>query len=140
VTDPRFPRDRYKPEEFVTAFDATKPLAARGDVYSTLNIHGVEIEIYFPECDGLPVPDNLLQLARQACQDVRTLDNLVQCSCESESSKSESDPRSFELHLAYLMVFRDRLHARYWGIKVNTEWEAEFAWNNIDTCWQPTNF
>jgi len=99
-----------------------------------------DFEIYFPGYESPPVPEELMTLARSACEQIRLLDNAVQTNLENEARNSKHDPRNFMLHIGYLSVFPDRLQIRYWGEVVNTEWEAEFLWNAGNSSWEPFNF
>lgn len=134
----RFARDRYDPTRLAAAFKKAQLVTSQTEIYAQLDYD--EIEIYFPECQTLPLPVELGDMAERACKSIRVLDNLVQDSCEREAERSEYDDRNFKLHVAYLKVFASRLHIRYWGEIVNTEWEAEFVWDAADNNWKPANF
>lgn len=137
----RFPRDRYDPSRLTAAFSKAEIIASRGDIYAKLDYE--QFEIYFPGCESLPVPAELREVAERACKSIRVLDNLVQESCQRESDKVEFDDlddRYLRLHIGYLKVFENRVHIRYWGYVVNTEWEAEFDWDALTGEWKPLNF
>ena len=136
----QFKRDRYDPRELLGAIDCAELRSnSDGETYLIFDL-GYDFEIYFPSCDSPPIPDELMNFARLACENIRDLDNAVQANLENDAEKSEHDSRNFMLHIGYLSVLPDRLQIRYWGEIVNTEWEAEFKWSAGKLSWEPLNF
>jgi hypothetical protein len=135
----RFQFDRYDPTPLVEAFDVAELVTKGTEVYHLLECWGDELEIQYPDFDAPPVDAATLALARQFCNDVRTVDNLVQRSFAIEAQASDLHIRNFLLHIGYVDVYSDRVHVKYWGIVVNTEWEARLSWSE-STGWKPLNF
>jgi hypothetical protein len=136
---PQFNLDRYDPITLLRAFGDSRLIERGTEVYHLLDYGGDEFEIHYPECDAAPVPTQILSTAQRACTDIREIDNLVQVNCKKEAGRSELDPRNFMLHIGYMKAYPNRIQIRYWGIVVNTEWEAEFVWSK-DKGWSPVNF
>ena len=121
------------------AFNDARLVENGTEIYHLLDYGGDELEIHYPDCDTTPIPEELLSTARRACIDIRGLDNSVQEYLQKEAAKSELDPRDFMLCIGYIKVYIGRIEIRYWGIIVNTEWEAEFALDNTGR-WSAQNF
>lgn len=136
---PRFDLDRYDPAGLLRALDDARLVENGSEIYHRLDYGGDELEIHYPDCNSVPVPVEVLSTARRACAGICDIDNLVQANCKNEAGQSDLDPRNFMLHIGYINAFPNRIQVRYWGIVVNTEWEAEFRWCERDG-WSPLNF
>lgn len=80
---------------------------------------------YLPEQES--EHENLRTRLAEFISQIRTLDNLVQTSCESEHHSSGIGASNFKLHIGWIKVADQVITVRYWGTVVNTEWEAVFA-------------
>ncbi|MGX5203249.1 hypothetical protein [Aliikangiella sp. IMCC44632] len=133
-----FPRNRYNPVELMSLFDSKEIETCDGDFFKSFELDGSELEIYFPEENGV-VQEKYLEKARHVIQDIRLLDNLVQDSCENEYLKSKLHVDNFMLYLAFIEIKIDEVTLRYYGEKVNTEWDAVFREKTHDI-WEKVNF
>lgn len=139
MNPPNFNLDRYDPIGLLHAFDDCRLIEKGTEVYHLLDYCGDEFEIHYPNCDAAPVLPETFLTARLACADIREIDNLVQRKCKQEAETSDLESRNFMLHIGYIKAYTNRIQVRYWGIVVNTEWEAEFTWSE-EHGWSPANF
>lgn len=122
-----FPRDRYCPDAFVSAFESSTAITNADPPYYSFAIGDEIIEVHFPERFMEDLTPEDLSLARSALQNVRAMDNLVQETCERNFNRSEYDASQFLFRIAYFEIRGGGAAIRYWGTAVNTEWEATFA-------------
>lgn len=132
------PKNRYKSEELLALFDQAEVQNLDGDFYKTIEANGEEIEIYFPTNEG-NVQNSSIERARRLLTNIQELDNQVQDSCEAEYKKSSFHIENFMLYLAAIEVKEDGASFRYYGERVNTEWDAVFR-ENDQGIWERVNF
>lgn len=133
-----FPRNRYHSDLMLSLFESSDIKECSGDYYKAFEMHGEEFEIYFPHTEGV-IDEKYFQKARRLLGHIKELDNLVQDSCEEEFIKSKIDVRNFLLYLAIIEVGKDEVALRYYGKRVNTEWNAIFT-EESNGSWVKVNF
>lgn len=139
----RFARDRYDPGDLLKQFAQQQPRPISGAWEWELETELGEISITLPDANGTPSHDEqafLLQVLRQ----IRTLDNLVQQSCEQECVRTGLGPENYELAIGWVCLEKQNLIEQtlaltYYGLRVNTEWDAKFK-RDAAGIWQPVNF
>jgi hypothetical protein len=136
-----FPRNRYDSSAFVERLDSAQ-LDREGEApcitFPITSAENDEMSIYFTGCTGDPPPE-LMQLARETCQRIAELDNLVQDSCEHDFRESGFGVEPFLLYLAHIEIEADLVRLEYYGTIVNTQWSAEFRPGNGEQ-WTKLNF
>ncbi|WP_395749462.1 hypothetical protein [Prosthecobacter sp.] len=139
----RMPRDRYDPDDLLKQVAQQQPRPVGGMWELELENDLCEIGITLPGASGAPDPEAkafLVEVLRQ----VRTLDNLVQLSCEQECVRTGLGSENYELAISWVFVGPENLAEQtlaltYYGMCVNTEWDAKFKRDASGT-WQPVNF
>ncbi len=129
-----FPRNRYSPESLLAEFIQAPLLGEPGDFFIAINSEFGEIEIRIPASDH----ETAKSAAKSVLHQIQELDNQVQQSCEQDSGKSNLDSSNFELALGSITIDTNELTLGYFGIQVNTEWDAKFKL--VDSQWQKQNF
>lgn len=139
----RMPRDRYDPDDLLKQFAQQQPQRV-GEMWEwELENDLCEIGITVPDANGAPDPEAkafLVDVLRQ----VRTLDNLVQLSCEQECARTGLGSENYELAIGWVFIEPENLTEQtlaltYYGMCVNTDWDAKFKRDASGT-WQPVNF
>lgn len=133
-----FPRNRYKSDELLALFDQTGVKNLDGDFFKTIEVNGEELEIYFPVNEG-NIQNSSIERARRLLNNIQELDNQVQDSCETDYNKSNFHVENFMLYLAIIEIKEDGASFRYYGERVNTEWDAVFRENDLGI-WEKVNF
>ena len=128
--------NRYNPEAFMQCFNGAAIKKYKNEAAVEFTIEEYDYEVYLPLIDGNPDPESITT-ARDVLGQINTLDNLVQESCASECKRTGISPNNYELYLACIFIGGSSIKLRYYGAKVNTEWDAEFKRNG--TCWVPIN-
>ncbi|WP_395738157.1 hypothetical protein [Prosthecobacter sp.] len=139
----RLPRDRYAPDDLLKQLSEQAARQVTGAWEWELEHELCEIGITLPDAQGAPDPEArafLVDVLRQ----VRTLDNLVQQSCEEECVRSGLGSAAYELALGWIWIQKENLIDQtlaltYYGMRVNTDWDAKFKRDAAGT-WQPVNF
>lgn len=133
-----FPKNRYDPKQLLTLFDSSAMEECKGDFYKSLDVNGEELEVYFPSTNGT-VAQQYIDKARRVLQNIKEMDNLVQDSCNNECKRTGIHKRDFELYLAYINIEEYEVALTYYGLRVNTEWNAIFR-ETGEGLWEKVNF
>ena len=133
-----FPRNRYNSDELISLFESEPVEECEGDYFKSLKLSNGELDFYFPSENNV-VNDKYIETARRVILNIRLLDNLVQDSCESEYIRTKLHVRNFMLYLASVEIKKNEVALRYYGEKVNTEWDAIFR-EDADGKWEKVNF
>lgn len=139
----RFARDRYDPGDLLKQFEQQQPRPISGAWEWELETELGEISITLPDAKGTPAQEEqafLLEVLRQ----IRTLDNLVQQSCEEDCVCTGLGPENCDLSIGWVCIEKQNLIEQtlalsYYGLQVNTEWDAKFK-RDAAGIWQPVNF
>lgn len=133
-----FQKNRYDSNKLLALFDKAELQEDKGDFFKSFEANDEELAIYFPAKNGV-VERKDINRARSLLAQIRALDNLVQDSCKADFEKSDYHVRNFLLYLAYIEIKDNEVSLRYFGERVNTEWDAIFRENNSGN-WEKVNF
>jgi hypothetical protein len=126
----RLPRDRYDPDDLLKQFAQQQPRQLKdGWEWDLETEHGC-IGITLPDAHGTPDPEAGAFLV-DVLHQIRTLDNLVQESCEQECIRTGLGSQNYELAIGWIWIQNENLTEQtlaltYYGTMVNTDWDAKF--------------
>ena len=128
--------DRYKPNECIDKLRKEEYRVDGDEGIIGFTLDEEDFEIYFIPSNKFEA--NWQMVGEDVLKNISFFDNLVQKSCAEESSKSDLSPQNYELYLAYMKIFENSVELCYYGLHVNTEWDAIFK--KTENGWEKSNF